>query len=67
MFPSIKSVTIALLLLSPASARAETTVAFTTTVHANASVSERQLTVNLLALLEVETSLHPAIQVVERQ
>ncbi len=55
------------LLLHSACAHAETTIALTTTVHANASASEKQLTANLLALLEVETSLHPAIQVVERQ
>ena len=67
MLPSFKHVTILFLLLSPACAYAETTVALTTTVHAAATPAEKQLAANLLALLEIETNQYPEIQVVERQ
>jgi len=58
---------VVLLLFHSAVAHAATTVALTTTVSAQASPAEKQLATNLLALLEVETSQHSAIQVVERQ
>ncbi len=67
MLSSFKYAAIVLLLLCPACAYAETTVALTTTVHADATPEEKKLAGNLLALLEVETNQYPAIQVVERQ
>jgi len=67
MLPSRRHLIIALLLLSPTFAHAETTVALTTTVHAQATPAEKKLVANLLALLEVETSRHASLQVVERQ
>ena len=67
MLSSFKYTVIVLLLLCPACAYAETTVALTTTVHADATPAEKKLAANLLALLEVETNQYPEIQVVERQ
>lgn len=66
-----KSIVFALVCMALANgneaARAQTTVTLTTTFHDKASPSEKQLTANLLALLEVEASQHDALQVVERQ
>ncbi len=67
MLKNLKNLTFAFLLLCPAYAHAETTVALTTTVHAGATVEDKTLMQGLLPLLEVAVGEKNDLQVVERQ